>query len=112
MLKEIIRKSINHNTKAIFFSMSHRGRINVLVNILGKNINDLFEEFSIHYKSSSGSGDVKYHQGFSSNIKTKYGSFHLSLAFNPSHLEIINPVLIGSVRAHIDQINKTKQKKK
>ena len=78
--------------------MAHRGRLNVLVNLLGKNPADLFDEFEGRavYKSS---GDVKYHQGFSSNIMTAGGEVHMAMAFNPSHLEIVAPVVEGSVRA-------------
>ena len=78
--------------------MAHRGRLNVLVNILGKNPSDLFDEFEgkAVYESS---GDVKYHQGFSSNIMTPGGEVHMALVFNPSHLEIVAPVVEGSVRA-------------
>jgi 2-oxoglutarate dehydrogenase E1 component len=81
--------------------MAHRGRINVLVNILGKSPEELFEEFEGNYdlKELKGSGDVKYHKGFSADIKTDGGNVHIALAFNPSHLEIVNPVVEGSVRA-------------
>ena len=85
-------------TKEIVLGMAHRGRLNVLVNLLGKNPADLFDEFEGRavYKSS---GDVKYHQGFSSNIMTAGGEVHMAMAFNPSHLEIVAPVVEGSVRA-------------
>ena len=79
--------------------MSHRGRLNVLVNILGKLPSELFSEFEDVHDRIHASGDVKYHQGFSSNIKTPGGLVHLALAFNPSHLEIVSPVVHGSVRA-------------
>jgi len=79
--------------------MAHRGRLNVLVNILGKLPRDLFAEFEGNQNEQLTSGDVKYHQGFSSDISTLGGVMHLALAFNPSHLEIINPVVEGSVRA-------------
>lgn len=84
----------------VIIGMAHRGRLNVLVNILGKNPSDLFDEFEgKHYSKEIESGDVKYHQGFSSDIETPGGYMHLSLAFNPSHLEIVAPVVCGSVRA-------------
>ena len=79
--------------------MAHRGRLNVLVNVLGKMPKDLFQEFEGKHAHELPSGDVKYHNGFSSDITTAGGPVHLSLAFNPSHLEIVNPVVEGSVRA-------------
>jgi 2-oxoglutarate dehydrogenase E1 component len=79
--------------------MSHRGRLNVLINILGKLPSELFSEFEDLHDRQHLSGDVKYHQGFSSNIRTPGGLVHLALAFNPSHLEIVSPVVHGSVRA-------------
>jgi len=97
-LDELIQRSGKYGAKEIVLGMAHRGRLNVLVNILGKNPADLFDEFEgkAVYKSS---GDVKYHQGFSSNIMTAGGELHMALAFNPSHLEIVAPVVEGSVRA-------------
>ena len=83
--------------------MAHRGRLNVLVNTLGKVPKDLFAEFDHTAPEDLPSGDVKYHQGFSSDISTAGGPVHLSLAFNPSHLEIVNPVVEGSVRARMDR---------
>lgn len=85
--------------KEVVIGMAHRGRLNVLVNSLGKLPADLFSEFEGKHAHELGSGDVKYHQGFSSDIQTKGGAVHLTLAFNPSHLEIVNPVVEGSVRA-------------
>ncbi|QNM94991.1 2-oxoglutarate dehydrogenase E1 component [Chitinimonas koreensis] len=79
--------------------MAHRGRLNVLVNTLGKQPRDLFSEFEGKYSYDLPSGDVKYHMGFSSDIPTPGGAIHVSLAFNPSHLEIVNPVVVGSARA-------------
>lgn len=98
MLSEMIQRSGSVGVKEIVIGMAHRGRLNVLVNILGKNPSDLFAEFEgkVSYESS---GDVKYHQGFSSNVMTPGGEIHLALAFNPSHLEIVSPVVEGSVRA-------------
>ena len=83
--------------------MAHRGRLNVLVNILGKDPWDLFSEFDGKVDESLASGDVKYHQGFSTNVMTPGGEMHLALAFNPSHLEIVGPVVAGSVRARQDR---------
>ena len=83
----------------MIIGMAHRGRLNVLVNTLGKQPRDLFSEFEGRSVSDLSSGDVKYHMGFSADIPTPGGPIHLSLAFNPSHLEIVNPVVEGSVRA-------------
>jgi 2-oxoglutarate dehydrogenase E1 component len=72
--------------------MAHRGRLNVLVNVLGKSPADLFSEFEGKYDLShlKGSGDVKYHKGFSADLRTSGGNVHVALAFNPSHLEVVN----------------------
>jgi 2-oxoglutarate dehydrogenase E1 component len=84
----------------LVIGMAHRGRLNVLVNIMGKMPKDLFAEFEgKHADTHLLAGDVKYHQGFSSNVMTPGGPMHVTLAFNPSHLEIVNPVVEGSVRA-------------
>lgn len=97
-LDEIVQVAGAYGVKEIVLGMAHRGRLNVLVNILGKNPAELFDEFEgkAVYQSS---GDVKYHQGFSSNIMTAGGELHMAMAFNPSHLEIVSPVVQGSVRA-------------
>ncbi len=87
----------------VVIGMAHRGRLNVLVNILGKRPQDLFDEFEGKHADDLPSGDVKYHQGFSSDVSTPGGPVHLSLAFNPSHLEIVNPVIEGSTRARLDR---------
>jgi len=89
----------------IVLGMAHRGRLNVLVNILGKSPSMLFAEFEGNYKDANPlhSGDVKYHLGFASDIQTPGGTVHMALAFNPSHLEIVNPVVAGSVRARQDR---------
>jgi len=88
-------------TKEMILGMAHRGRLNVLANLLGKSLADIFAEFEgVQYVDADArSGDVKYHLGFSSDIPTPGGKVHLSLAFNPSHLEIITPVVLGGVRA-------------
>lgn len=83
--------------------MAHRGRLNMLVNIMGKMPGDLFAEFEGRHAEGLTDGDVKYHNGFSSDLSTRGGPVHLSLAFNPSHLEIVNPVVEGSVRARQDR---------
>ncbi|MBT3530111.1 MAG: 2-oxoglutarate dehydrogenase E1 component [Gammaproteobacteria bacterium] len=97
-LDELVQRSGTNGVKEIVLGMAHRGRLNVLVNILGKNPAELFDEFEGKAKYVR-SGDVKYHQGFSSNIMTAGGEVHMALAFNPSHLEIVSPVVEGSVRA-------------
>jgi len=102
MMAEAIQRIGGYGAKEICIGMAHRGRLNVLVNILGKNPVDLFDEFEGKV-SYIGSGDVKYHQGFSSNMMTPGGEVHLALAFNPSHLEIVSPVVEGSVRARQDR---------
>ncbi len=99
MLDTIIERSGAAGAKEVVIGMAHRGRLNVLVNNLGKIPADLFSEFEGKHSHELSSGDVKYHQGFSSDIRTPGGTVHLTLAFNPSHLEIVNPVVEGSVRA-------------
>ncbi|HHX81769.1 MAG TPA: 2-oxoglutarate dehydrogenase E1 component, partial [Pseudomonadaceae bacterium] len=101
-LDDIIQRAGEAGAKEIVIAMAHRGRLNVLVNTLGKNPSILFDEFEGRARYNS-SGDVKYHQGFSSNIMTPGGEVHCSMAFNPSHLEIVAPVVIGSVRARQDR---------
>jgi len=101
MLKGLITKAGTAGTKEVVIGMAHRGRLNVLVNVLGKNPSVLFDEFSGKHDDSLGAGDVKYHAGFSSDFATPGGNVHLALAFNPSHLEIVNPVVMGSVRARL-----------
>lgn len=103
MVDEIIQRCGSYGAKEIVIGMAHRGRLNVLVNTLGKNPRDLFDEFEGKKIVELGSGDVKYHQGFSSNVMTSGGEVHLALAFNPSHLEIVSPVVEGSVRARQDR---------
>ena len=104
LLDELIRRAGNRKVQEIVLGMAHRGRLNVLVNVLGKVTKDLFREFEGKYDNhGQGLGDVKYHQGFSSDIETPGGPVHLALAFNPSHLEIISPVVEGSVRARQDR---------
>lgn len=106
MLKEMVRYASDNGTHEVVLGMAHRGRLNVLVNVLGKKPQDLFSEFSGKHKEYLGSGDVKHHQGFSSDVDTEGRLVHLALAFNPSHLEIVSPVVMGAVRAHIDRQNK------
>lgn len=105
MLKSMVYNAIDHGVKRIDFGMAHRGRLNVLVNVLGKPPANLFREFE-GKKEGMGmtSGDVKYHLGYSSDWVTEKGPMHLSLACNPSHLEIISPVVMGGSRAVQDQL--------
>ncbi len=105
LLDDIVHQAGESGTQEIVIGMAHRGRINVLINVLGKSPKELFSEFEGVYdpKLKEGSGDVKYHLGFSSDIETAGGRVHLALAFNPSHLEIVNPVVEGSVRSRQDR---------
>ena len=103
ILNELVQLSGGTGGREVVIGMAHRGRLNVLVNILGKSPAELFGEFegnlTISNNWSQEHGDVKYHQGFSSDINTPGGIVHVAMAFNPSHLEIIDPVVTGSVRA-------------
>jgi 2-oxoglutarate dehydrogenase E1 component len=105
LLDEIVQRAGKRGVTDIVLGMAHRGRLNVLVNLLGKAPGELFSEFEGHgdLDARIGSGDVKYHQGFYSNIQTPGGPVHLSLAFNPSHLEIVGPVVEGGCRARQDR---------
>jgi 2-oxoglutarate dehydrogenase E1 component len=107
MLDECIQRAGAHGVKEVVIGMAHRGRLNVLVNTFGKKPSDLFAEFAGKLNPELQSGDVKYHQGFSSDVLTDGGSVHLALAFNPSHLEIVTPVVLGSVRARLTRWNDT-----
>ncbi|MDA9557821.1 2-oxoglutarate dehydrogenase E1 component [Vibrio sp.] len=104
MTKELIRHAGKSGMREVVIGMAHRGRLNMLVNVLGKKPQDLFDEFAGKHDETWGTGDVKYHQGFSADFATEGGDVHLALAFNPSHLEIVNPVVIGSVRARQDRL--------
>ena len=98
-MDELIQRAGKAGVQEIVIGMAHRGRLNVLVNIMGKNPLDLFAEFEGKLDEELPSGDVKYHQGFTSDLATPGGPINLSLAFNPSHLEIVNPVVEGAVKA-------------
>lgn len=104
MMKELIRHCAIKGVREVVVGMAHRGRLNMLVNVLGKKPSELFDEFAGIHGESWGTGDVKYHQGFSSDFSIPQGDVHLVLAFNPSHLEIVNPVVLGSVRARQDRL--------
>ncbi len=108
LLDELIQTAGSYGSKEVVIGMAHRGRLNVLVNSLGKSPSVLFDEFEGSYSTlqQASAGDVKYHMGFSSDVDTPGGPVHLALAFNPSHLEIINPVVEGSVRARQDRRGK------
>ena len=107
-MDELIQSAGQKGVQEIVIGMAHRGRLNVLVNTLGKMPRDLFAEFEHTAPEALPAGDVKYHQGFSSDVSTAGGPVHLSLAFNPSHLEIVNPVVEGSVRARMDRRGDTR----
>ncbi len=113
LLDHLLIKAGTNNVSEAVIGMAHRGRLNVLINVLGKSPALLFQEFEGKFDPSTnqGSGDVKYHQGFSSDIATSNGSIHLALSFNPSHLEIISPVVEGSVRARQHRRNDKSGKK-
>ncbi len=102
-MDEVVQRSGLKGVQEIVIGMAHRGRLNVLVNTLGKAPKELFSEFDHTAPENLPSGDVKYHQGFSSDVATEGGPVHLSLSFNPSHLEIVNPVVEGSVKARLDR---------
>jgi 2-oxoglutarate dehydrogenase E1 component len=101
LLDELVQQGGMAGVEETIIGMAHRGRLNVLVNLLGKSPKDLFSEFEGQYDLAKlrGSGDVKYHKGFSADLKTASGNVHVALAFNPSHLEVVNPVVEGSARA-------------
>ncbi len=94
-----------HGIEELVIGMAHRGRLNVLVNVMGKNVREIFAAFDDKRPERFlGGGDVKYHLGYSSDVVTGAGhAMHLSMAFNPSHLEWVNPVVEGRVRAKIDR---------
>ena len=99
MLDALVHRGAENGIREIIIGMAHRGRLNVLVNVLGKAPELVFAGFEGKGYETTRSGDVKYHMGYSADIKTQSGPVHLALAFNPSHLEIVSPVVQGSVRA-------------
>lgn len=106
LLDELVQRSGSMGVRECIIGMAHRGRLNVLINTLGKQPRDLFDEFEgKRLPSEIESGDVKYHMGFSSDVETQGGVAHLAMAFNPSHLEIVTPVVLGSVRARQNRSN-------
>jgi len=109
LLNDLIQQGGGEGIEEFVLGMAHRGRLNVLVNVLGKSPAQLFSEFEGKYDENhlQGSGDVKYHKGFSADVRTAGGNVHVALAFNPSHLEIVDPVVEGSVRARQERRNDT-----
>ena len=104
LLDTLIEDFGSRGVKELVLGMSHRGRLNVLINVMGKKPSELFTEFAEDFEEDdTKTGDVKYHLGFSSNILTSGGEVHLALGSNPSHLEIVNPVILGSVKARQDR---------
>lgn len=112
VLNELIQQGGSLGIKEMVIGMAHRGRLNVLMNILGKDPRQVLDEFEGKLQSNTlSSGDVKYHQGFSSDLITSGGPVHVSLAFNPSHLEIVAPVVCGSVRARQERSHDKERRK-
>ena len=112
LIDSVIEECGSLGANQICFGMAHRGRLNLLVNVLGKLPDDLFSAFDEKGTiEGANTGDVKYHLGFSSNIETSGGEVHVSLNNNPSHLEIVDPVVLGSVRARQDRLGDKKRKK-
>ena len=108
LVDTLIKTTSKNGAEQICFGMAHRGRLNLLVNVLGKVSKELFAAFEEDFDlKGTSTGDVKYHLGYSSNIRTDHGDVHVSLTNNPSHLEIVNPVVIGSVRARQDRLGDT-----
>lgn len=112
MMDTIIRDAGKDGVKDVVIGMAHRGRLNVLVNTLGKSPRKLFDEFEgkFEHDDHASAGDVKYHMGFSADVSTAGGAVHLALAFNPSHLEIADPVVAGSVRSRQERRGDTARK--
>ena len=110
LLNDLIQQGGQAGLEEMVIGMAHRGRLNVLVNVVGKSPQVMFSEFEGTYDTNhmQGSGDVKYHKGFSTDIRTPAGNVHVALAFNPSHLEVVNPVVEGSVRSRQQRRNDTK----
>ena len=102
-MDELLNQASKAGVQEVVVGMAHRGRLNVMVNTLGKRPSDLFAEFDHTETEELSAGDVKYHKGFANDVSTPGGPVHVVLAFNPSHLEIVNPVVEGSVRARQDR---------
>jgi 2-oxoglutarate dehydrogenase E1 component len=113
MLERTVRKGSELGVEELVIGMAHRGRINVLANFMDKALNIIFSEFDgTAFDNYDYDGDVKYHMGYSSDRKTANGDVHISLAFNPSHLEVVNPVVIGMARAKQRRRQDTQNRKK
>lgn len=115
MLDALIEKCPSHGVRQLVFGMAHRGRLNVLANILGKSYKDLFDQFAENFIAESvlGDGDVKYHLGCDTSVTTTEGEkIDISLTPNPSHLEAVNPVAQGKARAFQRHLNDTKNRSK
>jgi len=109
-LDAIINTAASHDVQEVVIGMAHRGRLNVLANIMGKTYEQIFSEFegTAIIDQTMGSGDVKYHMGYGSEIKTPDGQkIHLKLAPNPSHLEAVDPVVLGFARAKADVLDQS-----
>ena len=113
LLDLALEEAGEQGVEEVVLGMAHRGRLNVLVNVMGKSARDVFREFADEDPEESiGRGDVKYHLGFSSDRVTANGhKMHLSLCFNPSHLEFVNPVLMGRVRAKQERFGDTEHRR-
>ncbi|HEY7319475.1 MAG TPA: 2-oxoglutarate dehydrogenase E1 component [Candidatus Binatia bacterium] len=111
LLDSLIERAAEQGLEEIVFAMAHRGRLNVLANIIGKKPREIFHEFAdADIRSWDGSGDVKYHLGHSSDYETHAGRrIHLSLCFNPSHIEFVDPVAVGRTRAKQDRVSDRKR---
>ena len=105
LLDKLVKQARGKKLGEVVICMAHRGRVNVLLNTMGQSAAELFQEFEGNRDYGLTSGDVKYHRGYSRDMKTDEGAIHLSLAFNPSHLEFICPVVMGSVRARQERQN-------
>ncbi len=109
-LDAIINTAANHDIQEVVIGMAHRGRLNVLANIMGKTYEQIFSEFegTATIDQTMGSGDVKYHMGYGSEVKTMDDkTIHLKLMPNPSHLEAVDPVVVGFARAKADLISES-----
>src|SRR5690606_36335259 len=113
LLDLAIEKAGTQGVEEIVLGMAHRGRLNVLANVLGKNPRTIFREFEDKDPEMHlGRGDVKYHLGYSNDWITEEGKrIHLSLTFNPSHLEYVDPVVMGRARAKQDRLVDTKRER-
>ena len=110
LLHSVLTAAVQSGVQESVIGMAHRGRLNVLINVVGKRTERLFLEFEEKFQQSIGSGDVKYHLGASNTYRVAGVDMHLALAFNPSHLEIVNPVVTGSVRARQELLGDSQRK--